>query len=114
MNITPEIRQAIERSGGEPLRLEDPLNCESSILLKASAFERIQRLLAPLISKRDDWQWADAYTAADEAFRAGWEAPGMSDYDEYKLRPRSHPRLRSILFQAHELAILETVTKRVP
>ncbi len=29
MNITPEFWQAIERSGGEPLRLEDPLNCES-------------------------------------------------------------------------------------
>jgi len=88
MNVTPEIRQAIERSGGEPLRLEDPLNCETYVLLKASAFERIERLLAPLISKRDDWQWADAYTAADEAFREGWEAPGMSDYDEYeKHRP---------------------------
>ncbi len=84
MNITPEIRQAIERSGDEPLRLEDPLNRETYILLKASAFERIQQLLG----KRDDWQWADAYTAADEAFREGWEAPGMSDYDEYeKHRP---------------------------
>jgi hypothetical protein len=88
MNITPEIRQAIERSGGEPLRLEDPVNCESYILLKASAFEWIERLLAPLISKRDDSTWADAYAAADEAFREGWEAPVMSDYDEYeKHRP---------------------------
>ena len=31
MNITPEIRQAIERSGDEPLRLEDPLNCETYV-----------------------------------------------------------------------------------
>ncbi len=84
MNITPEIRQAIERSGGEPLRLEDPLNNESYILLSASAFERIERL----IGERDDLQWADAYAAADESFREGWEAPGMSDYDEYeKHRP---------------------------
>jgi len=37
---------------------------------------------------RDDWQWADADTVADEAFREGWEAPDMSDYDEYeKERP---------------------------
>ena len=88
MNITPEIRQAIERSGGEPLRLEDPLNRETYILLKASAFEKIERLVAPLISKENDSQFADAYGLADEAFRDDWEAPGMSDYDEYeKHRP---------------------------
>ena len=88
MNITPEIRQAIERSGDEPLRLEDPLKRETYVLLKASAFDRIERLLAPLIGKQDDWQLADAYAVADEAFREGWEAPGMSDYDEYeKHRP---------------------------
>ena len=84
MNITPEIRQAIERSRGEPLRLEDPLTSETYVLLTASAFEKIQRLLGPLFSNRDDWQWADAYAAADEAFREGWEAPGMSDYDDYE------------------------------
>jgi hypothetical protein len=29
MDITPEIRQAIEQSGGEPLWLEDPLSRET-------------------------------------------------------------------------------------
>jgi hypothetical protein len=30
----------------------------------------------------------DAYGLADEAFRDGWEEPGMSDYDDYeKHRP---------------------------
>jgi hypothetical protein len=88
MNITPEMRQAIERSGGEPLRLEDPLNSETYVLLKASAFEKIQRLLAPLVGEPNDWQTADAYTVADEALGEGWEAPGMSDYHEYeKHRP---------------------------
>jgi hypothetical protein len=84
MNITPEIRQAIEQSGDEPLRLEDPLNHESYVLLKASTFERIERALAPLIAKQDDWNLEDAYAAADEAFREGWDAPVMSDYDEYE------------------------------
>ena len=88
MNITPEIRQAIERSGDEPLRLEDPLSCETYVLLKASTFERIERILAPLIGKQDDWQLADADSVADEASREGWSRPGMSDYDEYeKHRP---------------------------
>ena len=43
---------------------------------------------AQLARKPDDWQPADAYTVADGAFREGWEASGMSDYDEYeKHRP---------------------------
>jgi hypothetical protein len=33
MNVTPEIRQAIERSGGEPLRLEHSLTCETYVAL---------------------------------------------------------------------------------
>jgi hypothetical protein len=60
MHITPEIRRAIERSGDKPLRLEDPLKHETYVLLKASAFDRIERLLAPIIGKQDDWQLADA------------------------------------------------------
>ena len=52
MNITPEIRQAIERSGDEPFRLEDPLSSEQYVLLKASTFERIERILAPLIGNQ--------------------------------------------------------------
>jgi hypothetical protein len=88
MDITPEIRQAIERSGDEPIRLEDPLSFEKYVLMKASTFERIERILAPLVGEHDDWHLADAYAVADEAFREGWEAPGMSDYDEYeKHRP---------------------------
>jgi hypothetical protein len=38
MSITPEIREAIERSGGQPVRLEDPQNQETYVILKASIF----------------------------------------------------------------------------
>jgi hypothetical protein len=82
MNITPEIRHAIEQSGPEVLRLDDPLSTETNVLLTATAFEKIQRLVAPIVSERDDWQSADAYAATDEAFDEGREAPGMSGYDE--------------------------------
>jgi hypothetical protein len=88
MNITPELRNAIERCGNEPLRLEDPVNRETYVIRKASVFEKIKRVLAPLLGGQDDRQLAETYAAADEAFREGWEAPGMSDYDEYeKHRP---------------------------
>jgi PemK-like, MazF-like toxin of type II toxin-antitoxin system len=37
---------------------------------------------------------ADAYAVADDAFREGWEFPGMSDYDDYeKHRPWNGPCL---------------------
>ena len=39
MIITPELRQAIEQSAGEPVRLEDPQSRETYVLVKASAFE---------------------------------------------------------------------------
>jgi hypothetical protein len=88
MTITPELRQAIEQSGGAPIRLEDPQSSETYVLLRASAFDRIQRLLEPLLSQHDDFQVSDAYASADETFREGWEAPGMSEYDDYeKHRP---------------------------
>ena len=94
IDITHEIRQAIERYGEEPLRLENPLNRETYVLLKAATFERIERMLARLIGKQDEWQAADAYVSADEAFREGWEAPGMYDYDEYDLKATLGSRLR--------------------
>jgi hypothetical protein len=78
MNITPEVRPAIEQSGPEPLGLEDPLGPEANVFLTASACERIERLLAPLINARGDWQSADVYAAGNEASREGWESPGMS------------------------------------
>jgi hypothetical protein len=64
LDIASEIRQAIERSEDEIFRLEDPLNCEKRVLLKGSAYERIERLLAALINNGDDWQLAEAYAAA--------------------------------------------------
>ena len=94
MDITPEIRQAIERSGDEPIRLEDPVSCETYVLLKASTFERIERILAPLIGKQDDWQLADTYAVGDEVFREGWEAPGMSELvSVHFVAPEPDPRV---------------------
>jgi hypothetical protein len=43
----------------------------------------MQHLLAPIGGQRDDWRLADAYASSAEAFRDGWDAPAMSDYDEY-------------------------------
>ena len=88
MIITPELRQAIEQSAGEPVRLEDPQSRETYVLVKASAFERSQRLLEQLLHLEDDPQAPEICADADEAFRDGWESPRMSDYDEYeKHRP---------------------------
>ena len=84
MTITPELRHAIELSGGEFVRLEDPDKKEAYVLMKATTFEKIRGLLGPLSGLGSDSRLSDLYRAADEAFREGWEAPGMSDYDEYE------------------------------
>ena len=44
ITITPELRQAIEQAGGQPVRLEDPQTSSRYVLLQAEVYERLQRL----------------------------------------------------------------------
>jgi hypothetical protein len=43
--LTPELKQAIEQAGDEPVRLEDPQTRETYVLLKADDYERIRKIL---------------------------------------------------------------------
>lgn len=42
MTITPELRQAIERAGGEPVRISDPDTNQTYYLVKDDEFDRIK------------------------------------------------------------------------
>jgi hypothetical protein len=44
MTITTELRQAIERAGDDPVRIEDPDTHTAYVLVKAEVFERMQSL----------------------------------------------------------------------
>jgi hypothetical protein len=46
MTITPELKQAVERAGEEPLLLEDPETNTSYVVVKRQVYERLLTLLA--------------------------------------------------------------------
>jgi hypothetical protein len=79
--ITKEIRQAIERAGDQPVRLEDPQTRQTYVLLRADLFDRMQRVFAD-----EDRQSAEAaFSGIQEVFE-DWNEPAMDIYDS--LDPR--------------------------
>jgi hypothetical protein len=46
MIITPELKQAMQRAGEEPLLLEDPESNTAYVIVKREVFERLLELLA--------------------------------------------------------------------
>ncbi len=40
--LTPQLRQEIERAGGNPVRLEDPAKNTAYVLLKAEEYDRLK------------------------------------------------------------------------
>ena len=40
--LTPELRREIEKSGGNPVRLEDPETNTAYVLLKAEEYDRLK------------------------------------------------------------------------
>ena len=45
MPISPELRQALERSGDQPLRIEDPESHAAYVVVKADAYARMRAIL---------------------------------------------------------------------
>jgi hypothetical protein len=45
MNLTPELRQAVQQAGEEPVRIEDPETHDAYYLLKAEVFERVRGVI---------------------------------------------------------------------
>lgn len=73
--LTAEQRSAVEAAGDSPVWIDEP---GGYVLLKRQVYERLTRADSPSF----------AYPAIDRAFAEGWNAPAMSDYDEYeKHRP---------------------------
>ncbi len=79
--ITQEIRQAIERAGDEPIRLEDPQTTQTYVLVRAELYDRIQRIFAD----EDRHSAEAAFSGIQEVFE-DWNDPAMDIYDS--LDPR--------------------------
>jgi hypothetical protein len=45
IEITEELRQQVEHSGGEPVRLTDPRSKVEYVVLRADVYERLRRVL---------------------------------------------------------------------
>lgn len=77
MPLTDAQRAALEQ--GEAVRVTDPATRLDCVVVRADVYERVKALLPHLDP-------AEAYAAADEAFREGWADPQMAEYDEYDSR----------------------------
>jgi hypothetical protein len=76
--ITPEIRQAIEQAGEQPVQLTDPDTNSVYIVVRADVYERMRALC-------EDSDIRDAYPLMDQvAARDGWDDPAMDVYNDYK------------------------------
>jgi len=74
--LSDEQARAVAAHPGEPVRLLDPATGRAYVLVAADVYDRAAGLLT------DDPR--DAYPAIDRTFAAGWDAPGMDDYDRYE------------------------------
>jgi hypothetical protein len=76
--ITPEIRQAIEQAGEQPVRLSDPETNLFYMIVRAEVYERMSELCA-------DIDIPDAYPLMNEvAASEGWDEPSMDIYNEHQ------------------------------
>jgi hypothetical protein len=71
--LTPELRQEIEKAGGNPVRLEDPETNTAYVLLKAEEYDRLKPDLGCEISPTE--QVPEGIRRSKEAFLR--ELPGL-------------------------------------
>lgn len=70
MNISADQMKALTHGQAVPVEVGGT----SCILLRQDIYEGVEAIL----------DVERAYPLVDESFRAGWEAPGMEDYDRYE------------------------------
>jgi hypothetical protein len=69
MELSADQLRAVTSGEAVPITV-DQTRC---VLIRADIYERVRAML----------DIEAAYPLIDETFQAGWEAPGMSDYDRY-------------------------------
>lgn len=76
VRLPDELRSALTARGGEPLELTDDQTQRAYVLLPADEFERLKTAA--------ETDLAETYAAqVASALEAGWNAPGMDEYDDY-------------------------------
>jgi hypothetical protein len=83
--ISPELRQAIEQAGDEPVRLEDPERQTAYILVREDVFRRMQTLM---VSDDGELTIEEQKILLFELGKSvGWDDPAMDVYNDPGPRP---------------------------
>jgi hypothetical protein len=56
--LTPELRQAVEQAGDQPVEINDPQTNTGYILLRADVYKRMRELLEDDEDRREKEAWA--------------------------------------------------------
>ena len=85
IQLTPEQWTDISRHDGELVRVSDPSQCESFILLRSEVYERFKALFegAPVSDQER------IFELQQFGQRAGWDDPAMNVYDDLDPRRKS-------------------------
>lgn len=79
IDLTPEVRRAIEDAGGEPTRLVDSETHAEYVLLRADLYDRIRSV----ISAGGGLESAEMTSHMWEVMKDEWDDPAMDVYDNY-------------------------------
>ncbi len=79
IDITPDVRRAIEDAGDKPPRLVDPETNREYVLVRAELYDRIRSL----IEIDDDIEPGDMTAHMWEVMKEDWDDPAMDVYDSY-------------------------------
>ncbi len=66
--ITPELRQAVELAGDEPVMITDPQTNTAYVLLKADVYKRMREVL----DEEEDLREKDAWSKVGRKARSEW------------------------------------------
>jgi hypothetical protein len=80
--LTPELRQAIDQAGDQPVRLLDPETQKTYVLLSAETYERLRAVFDD-----SDFDVKETYPLVWQAMKEEWEDPSMDVYDTTQEKP---------------------------
>ncbi len=78
--LPDDLRHAIEKDGGSPVRLVDATTNVHYVLMRADQYES----LGALVAEGEEFDARELYPLmAKSAAAAGWDNPDMDDYNDY-------------------------------
>jgi hypothetical protein len=66
--LTPELRQAVELAGDQPVEITDPQTNAAYVLLKADVYRRMREIL----EEEEDRREKDAWSRIGQKARSQW------------------------------------------